>query len=149
MVPVASMLTVVVNSPFAVVVLTASVVAFQASILISLGWWVARDASARGFDHTLLLGTVSALTPIGLPYYLYMRYRTADQTRQRPASKTDRLLSTWASAGVAAFLTSAVLAPPDPFSQLFYELAGLAILLPCAYFLVYRGGYRRIRGSNT
>jgi len=126
--------------------LVAASAVFWLSILLSIGLWVARDARARGSDQPLVWGLAAALTPFGLPYYLYRRYRRAGLGSRAGTPRADRFLGTWASASGAAFLASALLAPPDPFAQLLYALGAFGLLLPAAYLLVYRGGYRRLGG---
>lgn len=43
------------------------------------------------------------------------------------------------------FVLGAVLAPPDPFTQVLFVLAGLPVALLGSYLLAYRGGYAVIR----
>jgi hypothetical protein len=111
----------------------------------SLGAWVTRDARARGSDQPVSWALASVFTPIGLPYYLYRRYRRAGFGERESPPTRDRILATWASATLGAFLAGAIFSPPDPLSQIRYTLGGFLVLLPSSYLLVYRGGYRRIR----
>jgi hypothetical protein len=120
------------------------------STVLALGLWVARDARERGSDQPVVWALASVFTPIGLPYYLWRRYRRSGLgDRAGPRSRTDRIVATWASAGLCAFLGGAVLAPPDPITQAVYGGGVLAVSLPLAYLLVYRGGYRTVTDRIT
>lgn len=124
-------------------------VAFYSSMILSVGLWVIRDARARESDQPITWAVALVFTPIGLPYYLYRRYRRAGLSeRQTPPTKRDRLLTAWASASLGSFLLSALLAPPDPVSQILFILVGLGILLPVVYLLIYRGKHQTIRLSQ-
>jgi len=118
---------------------------FWLSMIVSLGLWVFRDSRARGSDQPLVWAFASVFTPVGLPYYFYRRYRQAGLGTRKGTTRSDRPLAVWASASVGAFLISAFLSPPDPFSQILYTLISFSILLPGAYLIVCRGGYRRFR----
>lgn len=48
---------------------------------------------------------------------------------------------------VVAFTVAAIVSPPDPYSQLIVAGVLMAIALPVAYYLSYRGGYDSIRGQ--
>lgn len=112
------------------------------SMAVSL--WIIRDAKDRGSNIPYLWAFASILTPIGLPYYLYKRYRQAGLGERETITKFDRFLATWASASVGAFLVSAFLGPPDPYSQIQILLGVFVVFLVSAYFLFYRGKYRRL-----
>lgn len=118
------------------------VLAFLAVFLATLAavaWWVARDADARGSTRPRVWGLAAGLTPIGLPYYLFSRARHRGfEDRRTPPTRLDRLLATWASAGLVALLVGSVLAPPDPFAQAYWYLVGFAALLPVAWLVVGR-----------
>lgn len=115
-----------------------------ASMVLAAGLWVARDARARGSDRPMLWSLASVFTPVGLPYYLFRRFRR-NGLGERASSPTrlDRLLATWTAATLAASFVGSVLSPPDPFSQLLYTLGTLCVTLPLAYLFLYCGGYRR------
>lgn len=114
-----------------------------ASMVLSLGLWVARDARARGSDWPILWALSSVFTPVGLPYYLFRRFRRNGlDERATPPTRLDRLLATWAVATLLASFGGSLLSPPDPVSQLLYTVGCLLATLPFAYLLLYRGGYR-------
>jgi len=115
------------------------------SMAVSLSLWVIRDAKDRGSNIPYLWAFASILTPIGLPYYLYKRYRQAGLGERETVTKFDRLLATWASASVGAFLVSAFLGPPDPYSQIQILFGVFVVFLVSAYFLFYRGKYGKIQ----
>ena len=43
----------------------------------------------------------------------------------------------------------ALIFPPDPLTQLLVVSPGLVLALGVAYWLVYRGGWTRLRGRRT
>lgn len=45
------------------------------------------------------------------------------------------------------FVLGAILAPPDPFTQLFTVGPFLLLAVPVAWWLAYRDGYERLRGA--
>ncbi|SDJ30272.1 hypothetical protein SAMN05216226_10242 [Halovenus aranensis] len=116
-------------------------------MVFSLGLWVIRDARTRGSKQPYTWALVSVFTPIGLPYYLYKRYRNVGLEKRETTRRVDRVLATWASASLGAFLLAAVLTPPDPFSQIRVMLIVFLVFLPGAYLLVYRGKYRMLQQS--
>ncbi|WP_379699556.1 hypothetical protein [Halopelagius fulvigenes] len=62
-------------------------------------------------------------TPVGIPYYLFRRFRRGGfGDRERPPTGRDRLLAAWAAASLVAFGVGSVVSPPDPFSQLLCTL---------------------------
>jgi hypothetical protein len=128
-----------------VIVASAVFAVFWLSTALSVGLWVARDARARGSDQPVVWALASVFTPFGLAYYLYRRYRRAGiGRRSSPPTTHERVLATWASASLASFLGSSVLAPPDPFTQILVAIALLGPLLPLTYVLVFRGAYRTV-----
>lgn len=137
----------VIDVPTSTELLVVAAAAYVASMAVSLGWWVARDARARDSASPLLWSLASVLTPVGLPLYLFVRLRDVGFGGKPSATRLDRLLATWASASLAAFLSGAFFAPPDPFSLVRYVFVSLALFLPFTYLLFARGGYRRLRES--
>lgn len=120
---------------------------FAGSAVLAVAYAVARDADARGSAVPTVWGVGSvACWPAGVFYLLvYARRRT----RSRPPSRGERLAATVAVAGLVAVALVAVVAPPDPFTQLrWVGVAGPLLLVP-GYALVYRRGYRRLRPSRT
>ncbi len=115
--------------------------------VVSLGWWVARDASARGSDHPIRWAVAAVATPVGLPYYLYRRFRRAGLGASGTHSQLDRLLGTVASATVGGLLAGAAFGPPDPFSQVRVAATSAAVLLPVAYLFVSRQWHRHFNSA--
>lgn len=118
------------------------------SMFASFGLWLARGP---GVSKSTLAGWLVAVffTPVGLPYYCYRRVRGDTPGPDRSdATRTDRLLATWAVASITAFLFGALFSPPDPFTQLWYMLGTLFVTVPGAYVFVYRDGYSRLRSSS-
>lgn len=128
-------------------IIRAGVVLYYVLMVVSLGLWVTRDARARGSKQPLTWGFASVFTPIGLPYYLYKRYRNAGLDERETTTRVDRVLAMWASASLAAFLLGVILSPPDPFSQIRVTLIVFLVFLPGAYLLIYRGKYRMLQQS--
>ena len=114
----------------------------------SFGLWVARDAAARGSRGPALWGVGTAVTA-GLvgTYYLFARRRLGE--RSHPPTRGERAARTVALAAVSAWVLASALAPPDPFTQIYYGVGLLAVTLPLAYVLDYRGGYHRLRERAT
>jgi len=82
-------------------------------------------------------------TPLGLPYYLYKRYRHPKlDHRYEPPTQRERVGATWASASLGALLLIGLFAPPDPFTQILLLPLVFVSLLPVAYLVVYREAYR-------
>jgi hypothetical protein len=54
-------------------------------------------------------------------------------------------VATLAFVGVAVTLVGAAVAPPDPLTHLRWLAVAVAVTVPVAYLLAYRGGYRRLR----
>ena len=110
----------------------------------SFGFWVARDADARGSRHVALWGIVSAFTG-GLAGLAYLSARSDVVERTRPPTRGERAAQTVLLAVLPAWVLAATFAPPDPFTQMFYELGLFAVVFPLAYVLDYRDGYARLR----
>lgn len=110
--------------------------------LLSMSYWVSRDAAARGSSSPFLWGVSAALGGIVGLYYLFV-YRPGRE-RSAPPTRGERVAGTVIVADVAAMFVGAFLAPPDPFTQLVWWLRTFVPLLPVAYLLVYRRGYRRL-----
>ncbi|WP_227353078.1 DUF7534 family protein [Haladaptatus salinisoli] len=78
--------------------------------------------------------------------YYFIRYRHLHE-RQRPPTRGNRIALTLALSSLSTTIASAILAPPDPFTQVLYRLAAFAVALPVAYLLVYRQQPERTSGS--
>lgn len=119
--------------PFALVVVVT---------LLSVFYWVSRDAAARGSSSPSLWGASAALSGVVGLYYLFV-YAPGRERSVLP-TRGERAAATVIVADVAAMVVGATLAPPDPFTQLVWWLPSIALLLPVSYLLVYRRGYRRL-----
>jgi len=115
------------------------------STTAALCWWLYRDASARGSRTPTGWALSGAFVPLVLPYYLYKRRRgPVLSQRERSVDRLDRRLGTVVTAGLGAFLVGLIVTPPDPVLQFVVFPLLFLTLLPVAYVLVYRGGYRRL-----
>ncbi|ESP88880.1 DUF7534 family protein [Candidatus Halobonum tyrrellensis] len=110
--------------------------------LVPVVYWVSRDAAARGSSSPSLWGAFTAVSGVVGLYYLLV-YAPRNE-RSVPPSRGERAAATVVVADVGAMLVGALLAPPDPFTQLVWWLPSVVLLLPVAYPLVYRQGYRRL-----
>lgn len=120
--------------------------AFWVSMTLSLAAWVARDAQARGSSQPTTWALAAVFTPVGLPYYLYKRYRHPGLDRRYdPPTRRERAVATWASANLGALLGIGLFSPPDPYTQILLLPFVFVSLLPLAYLLMYRGTYRSLR----
>ncbi|WP_262179795.1 hypothetical protein [Haloarcula laminariae] len=106
-----------------------SVAALGTAVLVfggplAAGYWVFRDAAARGSDRAGPYGVAATLLPIPLvPLYLFVR-RTWPERRHW--SRRDRAAGTAAAALLSAWAVATLLAPPDPGSQFSWG-AGAAV----------------------
>lgn len=123
----------------------AAFAAFGAVLLtatVSVLYWVSQDAAARGSSFPAVWAVAALVVPLALPYYL-AAYRPSTE-RSVPPTRGERAAATLAAASLSASLVGAFLAPPDPFTQGIWAFGTLLPLLPAAYVLVYRRGYRRL-----
>ena len=105
-------------------------------------YWVYRDAAARGADHPAMRA-FWALLPFGVFGYLFNRSGIGERETELTTSECAVL-----SLVVAVFLAlaiSAVVTPPDPFTQVIYGTGFLPFTLLLSYFLFFLDGYRRLR----
>ncbi|SDF95017.1 hypothetical protein [Halorientalis regularis] len=64
--------------------------------------------------------------------------------KRAPESRRERLVTTCALATLGSFLAGTVLAPPDPFSQVLWNLGGLVLTIPAALlYVTYGAEFRR------
>jgi len=82
---------------------------------LAAGYWTHRDATVRGSERAGLWGAGAALllVPV-LPLYLYLRRRLGPRLEW---GEHDRLSGTVATALLAGWLVTTVIAPPDPYTQ--------------------------------
>ncbi|UPM41746.1 DUF7534 family protein [Halocatena salina] len=113
------------------------------AVSVLLGYWIHADATARGSDSALSWAIGSVATLLGTVAYFLYRHKIGG--RSEPASRRERIAGTVVFAQLFALVLGAKLSPPDPFTQLL-QLPPLVVvgLLP-AYWLVWRGGYARLR----
>jgi len=83
---------------------------------LTAGYWVYRDALVRGSDQPGTWGMLSALLVVPvLPLYLYVRRGLGARREWR---KRDRAAGTAAATLLGSWAIVAVVAPPDPYTQL-------------------------------
>ncbi|MCU4800634.1 hypothetical protein OB920_09660 [Halobacteria archaeon HArc-gm2] len=121
-------------------------VAFIVGLRILVAYWVYRDASARGSSNPRSWGVWVVIVDLVVLSYLYNRWRKLGE-RNYPRTTRDRAVETTVVAGYGAFISGALLAPADFFLTPLYTVGGLAVTLPLAYLLVYRGGWARLRDA--
>lgn len=99
--------------------------AFGLTLLISVGnlvamaYWARLEAARREVSTLRVL--VYFVTFYGLLHYLYARLlRDSPEDRPFPATPRERLVATYTAAVAVGVLAAAVLAPPDPFTQVLY-----------------------------
>lgn len=106
-------------------------------------YWVYLDATERTSDSavTWALGSLAVpFLPLG-----YLLYRHRIGGRPEPASRRERVVGTLGLAVVSGFVIEAQFAPPDPFTQIVHLPIAVFVALPVSYWLVWRGGYARLR----
>lgn len=111
---------------------------------VTVGLWVTRDARARGSSMPRHWGLAAVATPVGLPYYLYLRARSSRlEPRDSPRTQTDLALRAIAAAVVTAMLVATLLAPPDPMTQAIYLVATAVPLAAIALVATFWDGLGR------
>lgn len=107
---------------------------------LGIAYWVYRDATRRGIDRAdawgvgmLLMGPAN---PFGLAYYLLARPR-ADETTE-PPTRLDRLVRNVVIASLLTVAVGAVVAPPDPYTQLYAASIALPVVVVLAVGFTYR-----------
>lgn len=119
-----------------------AILLFSGKVL--LGYWVYRDASARGSSVPRWWGlAVAILDPLVLGY-LFTRWRKLGE-REYPRTSRDRSVATALVALFGSLLLATETSPPDPLSQPRYFFGALVVVAPLAYLLVYRDGWARFR----
>lgn len=102
---------------------------------------ITMDANARG-GNGILWGLGTFAFPVLVP--VYSLYRLRYPPRGEPAGRAERWIGACGVGGVSAMLAANVLAPPDPFSLIFYGLPLLVVFVPLALVGCYRPGWRAI-----
>ncbi|SEP69478.1 DUF7534 family protein [Natrinema salaciae] len=97
----------------------------------------ARGSSAFGWGVWLFL-----LLPIAIPAYAV--YRTRLPARREPAGPLERVLGAVGIGGMTAVIGSALVSPPDPFTQALYTMPLLIVAVPAAYLVCYEPGWRAL-----
>lgn len=118
----------------------AALLSMVAVTLSAVPFWVSQDAAARGSSAPTLWGAAAVLSGVVGLYYVFV-YR-AGRERSVPPTRGERVAATAVVADVGAMLVAATLAPPDPYTQATWWVGTFVLLLPVAYLLVYRRGYR-------
>ncbi|WP_424018320.1 hypothetical protein ACOZ4N_02365 [Halorientalis pallida] len=63
--------------------------------------------------------------------------------KRAPETRRERVVTTCALATLGSFLAGTVLAPPEPFSQILWNLGGLVVTIPAAVLYVTYGATLR------
>lgn len=107
-------------------------------IWVSIGYWIYADALARGCSDAAAFrwAVVSAVViPIGAVYLFTVR---GSDERNYPRTRRERLAGTLAGSGLVALVASAVLAPPDPVTQLRVLPVAFAVIAAATYLYEFR-----------
>lgn len=118
-----------------------TVLILQAGVLC-FAYWVYLDATERTSDSAVVWAIASLSVPLLPLGYLLYRHRIGG--RPEPASRRERVVGTLGLAVVSGFVVGAQLSPPDPI-QIVYFPVYLFAVSPVSYWLVWRGGYARLR----
>jgi Na+/H+ antiporter NhaC len=130
----------------------------MAVVGIAVGRWVYRDAKSRGSNWAWQWGVGIAilLIPIApgflaLAIYILIRgnrVRGDEKQSTQPQDQRREFALTLGALAILALFIGSIMSPPDSLTQIYYVLP-LSLLSPVlAYWLVYRNGYRYIRGAR-
>ncbi len=103
------------------------------AVWVTTGVWIVLDARARGSQHPELWAVSALVTGIALVYYLLNWRGTHD--RESPQSRRERYVLIISLAGLSGQILAAVVAPPDPITQLLLCPIAFVCCLPFAYFV--------------
>lgn len=112
-------------------------------VAILMGYWIYADATARGSDSAFSWAAGGVLTMFIVAGYLFYRRKIGGRTDL--ASRRERIAGTVVFAQMFALALGAELSPPDPFTQLIQLPLFVGAGLLSGYWLVWRGGYARLR----
>ncbi|WP_049893527.1 DUF7534 family protein [Halogranum rubrum] len=116
-----------------------------AGLFVAIFYVVVTDAHARGLSYpiALVLAVLAAILPMGiLAYFVLSDHLGPRQTAQM---RRERAAWTIVLASVVAFVLSATLSPPDPFTQLSEYPLFLLATLPFAYLVVFKNPLSRLK----
>lgn len=108
----------------------------------SVSLWVYLDATARQLSWPVLWAALSGPVLGMLLYYLAVTRPRHERVRR--GGRRERLAGATATACLTAMIAAAVIAPPDPFTQVRYWIGAVVVAAPPAYYLVYREQYLRV-----
>jgi hypothetical protein len=115
------------------------------AVQLALVYAVIADAAARGSRVPTLRGISTVILAPLLVLYLLSYRRRHDRTE--PVDGREQIARTVAIGGVLATAVTALVTPPDPFSQLVTFPLVLAGSLPIASLFVYREVRERLSRS--
>jgi len=115
--------------------------------LLTIGYWVFRDARERGSDGSSSWAIAAALFPLMLVVYVFYRSRIGE--RGQHADQRERAAGSYIVGFLLAFVSGALLSPPDPFSQLLWFVGALPVGLLVGYLLVWQDGWRKLHPGST
>lgn len=115
--------------------------------LLAIGYWVYRDARERGSDGPSSWALAAALVPLMLA--VYVAYRSRIGERSHRSDRPERAAGSYVVGFLFAFVSGAMLSPPDPFSQLLWFVGALPVGLIVGYLLVWQNGWRKLRSGST
>lgn len=120
--------------------LVAMVVVYLAGA-IGVGLWITRDARARGSSIPIQWGIAAVVTPIVIPYYLYLRRGSRLGPRDAPMTRTERALRAVGVSVLAALLVATILGPPDPVTQAYYFPGTAFVFVTVALVATFWGDF--------
>ncbi|MBZ6496455.1 hypothetical protein [Natrinema longum] len=109
------------------------------SSTVCLCYAIGTDANARGANGIAWAMFAILLLPIAIP--AYGAYRTRLPARDEPPGSTERRLGAFGIGTTTAFVVSALVSPPDPFTQLLYVVPLVVVFVPLAAVVCYEPGW--------
>ncbi|WP_226479899.1 hypothetical protein [Natrinema amylolyticum] len=115
---------------------------FVFSSALCLCYAIGTDAAARGASGVGWTVFAVLFLPIAVPVYAV--YRTRLPARDASPEPLERGLGAFGIGGTAAFITSALVAPPDPLTQLLYLVPSVLVFVPAAAVVYYKPDWRAL-----